>query len=275
VRRTILFLILLIAAGFAGCGRAAEEAPVVLTPGAAIKDCPECPALTVVPAGTFLMGSPVGEKYRGAETQHQVTFAKPFAIGTYEVTFAEWDACVADGGCGGFKPGDEGWGRGNRPVINVNAENAKAYVEWLSRKTGKRYRLPSEAEWEYAARAGTKTAFAFGDTLTDKQANFDASSSGGVNRMQTMPVGSYPPNAFGLHDMHGNAWEWVADCWNDEYTAAAPADGSAWRSGGCKGQVLRGGSWEDYSGDVRSAARVASGIEEGTWSDGFRVARDL
>jgi formylglycine-generating enzyme required for sulfatase activity len=212
---------------------------------------------------------------KSGETQLQVSIAKPFAVGRFSLTFDEWDACVADGGCGGYVPGDEGWGRGKRPVINIHAENAKAYVEWLSRKTGKNYRLPSEAEWEYAARAGTTTAFSFGDTITDKQANFDASSSGGQNRMQTVPVGSFPPNAYGLHDMHGNAWEWVADCWNDEYTANAPADGSAWRTGGCKGQVLRGGSWEDYSGEVRSAARVASGIEEATWSDGLRVARDL
>jgi formylglycine-generating enzyme required for sulfatase activity len=243
-------------------------------PEQTFRDCSDCPEMRVVPAGSFMMGSPSGEKYRGAEQQHQVTFAKPFAIGVYEVTFAEWDACVADGGCAGFKPGDQDWGRGRHPVINVNALNADAYVAWLSRKTGKKYRLPSEAEWEYAARAGTVTAFAFGDTLTDKQANFDASSSGGAHLMRTAPVGSFPPNAFGLYDMHGNVWEWVADCWNDEYTGA-PADGLAWLGGDCTGRVLRGGSWEDYQGDVRAAARVASGVNDGTWSDGFRVARDM
>ena len=207
---------------------------------------------------------------------HAVTIHAPFAVSKFEVTFDQWDACVTEGGCGGYRPDDQGWGRGNHPVINVSWDNAKAYVEWLSNKTGQRYRLLSE--WEYAARAGTVTAFSFGDTLTTAQANYDASAGATVapdlNRQKTVPVGSFPANAFGLHDMHGNVWEWVEDCWHDEY-AGAPADGSAWVTPACKGHVLRGGSWEDYRGDLRSAARTGGNTEDQYYSDGFRVARTL
>jgi formylglycine-generating enzyme required for sulfatase activity len=240
------------------------------------KDCSECPEMIAISGGAFTMGSPSGELYRGAETQHRVS-VPPFAIGKYEVTFAEWDACVRDGGCNGYKPDDEGWGRGNRPVINVSWNDVKAYIDWLSRKTGKPYRLPSEAEWEYAARAGSATPFSFGSTITTAQANYDGSTGygsgpAGVSRQKTMPVGSFPANRFGLHDMHGNVWEWVADCWHEEYTADAPANGAPWTSGECGGRVLRGGSWEDYPGDVRSAARVGGGVDEQSYGDGFRLA---
>jgi formylglycine-generating enzyme required for sulfatase activity len=246
----------------------------------AFSDCSNCPEMVTIPAGEFTMGSPSAELYRGAETQHRVTIASPFALSKYEVTFAQWDACVADGGCGGYKPADHGWGRGKRPVIDVSWDDAKTYVAWLGLKTGQQYRLPSEAEWEYAARAGTTTPFSFGNTITTKQANYDGGTGygdgpAGVNRKKTTPVGSFSPNAFGLHDMHGNVWEWVEDCWSEEYTAATPTNGAPYLGANCAGRVLRGGSWEDYPGDVRAAARLSSNKDDGTWSDGFRVARSL
>ena len=241
-------------------------------------DCTECPEMMLIPAGEFTMGSPPSELYRGAETQHRVTIPSPFALSKYEITFAQWDACIADGGCGGYVPDDHGWGRGNRPVIDVSWNDAKAYVAWLSRKTAKQYRLPSEAEWEYAARAGTTTPFSFGATITTEQANYDGTTGygtgpAGVNRQRTTPVGSFPPNAFGLHDLHGNVWEWIEDCWSDEYTAGTPANGAPYLGANCAGRVMRGGSWEDYSGEVRAAARVGAFKEDQFWSDGFRVAR--
>ena len=245
-----------------------------------IVDCANCPEMVPIPAGEFTMGSPSSELYRGPEAQHRVTIGKPFAISKYEITFAQWDACVADGGCGGHMPDDQGWGRGNLPVVGVTWDDAKSYAAWLSRKTGKSYRLPSEAEWEYSARAGTTTPFSFGATITTEQANYDGSTGygngpAGVNRQKTVPVGSFPPNAFGLHDMHGNVWEWTQDCWSDEYAADAPANGGPYERANCGGRVLRGGSWEDYPGDVRAAARVASNAEEQSWSDGFRVVRSM
>ena len=255
----------------AGCGPAQNG--TTTTASQTFKDCAECPEMVRLPAGEFMMGSPTSEMYRGAETQHRVTI-KPFALSKYEITFDEWDACAADGGCGGYQPMDNDWGRGKNPVINVSWADAKSYVEWLARKTGKPYRLPSEAEWEYAARAGTATAFFFGDTLTADQANIDGSPNG-QNRQKTMPVGSFPANAFGLHDMHGNVWEWIEDCWTDEYTAETPSDGSPVVREGCQGHVMRGGSWEDYLGEARSAARVGAFTDDAYPSDGFRVALSL
>jgi formylglycine-generating enzyme required for sulfatase activity len=247
---------------------------------AAFTDCADCPEMLSIPAGAFTMGSPASEPFRGAETQHRVTIAKPFAMSRYEVTFAQWEACVADGGCGGHRPDDQGWGRGNRPVIGVSWNDANAYVQWLSRKSGKAYRLPSEAEWEYAARAGTATPFSFGETITADEANYDGtaaygSGTAGVNRQMTMPAGSFPPNAFGLHDMHGNVWEWTEDCWSDEYTDTTPADGAPVLRADCEGHVMRGGSWEDHPADVRSAARVGAFKDDQTWSDGFRIVRAM
>src|SRR6266850_4210956 len=223
------------------------------------------------------MGSPASEQYRGAETQHRVAIRAPFAVSKFEITFDQWDACSKDGGCNGYRPDDQGWGRGNRPVINVSWDNAKAYVEWLSRKSGKRYRLLSESEWEYAARAGTPTSFAFGDTITTAQANYDASGGAPAapeaNRQKTLPVGSFPANAFGLHDMHGNVWEWVEDCWHDGYADDAPANGAPYLSAECGEHVMRGGSWVDDPAEVRAAARAGSSRDVQSWSGGFRVAR--
>jgi formylglycine-generating enzyme required for sulfatase activity len=250
-------------------------------PGAitAFKDCADCPRMMVIPAGEFTMGSPESEPFRGAETQHRVTIAAPFAVSKFAITFGEWDACVKDGGCGGYRPDDQHWGRGKRPVIDISWENAKAYVNWLSRKTGKPYRLLSEAEWEYAARAGTTTAYSTGGTISPRQANYDGSGDGSgpsdVNRQKTIRVGSFPANGFGLHDMHGNVSEWVEDCWHDDYTAMTPTDGSAWLEENCTGRVLRGGSWGDSEVELRSAARTGEYEDKSSFNDGLRIGRSL
>ena len=249
--------------------------------GEVFRDCPQCPEMVVVPVGSFTMGSPPSEEvwhYTG-RPRHRVRISEPFAVGKYEVTFAEWNACVSDGGCGSYRPGGEGWGRGERPVINVSWIDAQRYAKWLSRKTGKGYRLLSESEWEYAARAGTTGPFHTGGTISTDQANYwgekvYGSGRKGVSRGKTVPVGSFAPNGFGLHDMHGNVAEWVEDCWNGSY-AGAPADGSGWKSGNCKYRVLRGGSWINPPISLRSAYRNRN--KSGSRSNlyGFRVARTL
>jgi formylglycine-generating enzyme required for sulfatase activity len=245
---------------------------------AEFRDCAAaCPQMVVIPAGEFTMGSPPSEQ--GAEAQHRVTIAAPFAVSKFEITFDEWDACVADGGCGGYRPDDEGWGRGKRPVIYMSWEDGKAYANWLGHKTGQSYRLLSEAEWEYAARAGTTTPFSHGDALSPNAANYDGSADGSgpsdSNRQTTMPVGSFPANGFGLHDMHGNVSEWVEDCWQDDYAPRTPTDGSAWIEGNCNGRVVRGGSWEDSQVELRSAARTGGAKEDRFYTDGLRIARGL
>jgi formylglycine-generating enzyme required for sulfatase activity len=241
------------------------------------RDCADCPTMVVIPAGEFTMGAPAVEL--GGEAQHRVRIEAPFAVSKFEITFAEWDACVAAGGCRGYQPGDEGWGRGSNPAMNISWEDAKAFAAWLSAKTGRTYRLLSEAEWEYAARAGTVAAYPYADGLSPTKANYDASTDGtgpsDVNRQRTVPVGSFLPNAFGLYDMQGNVSEWVEDCWNDEYTTAAPTDGSAWVEGDCKGHVVRGGSWEDSATELRSAARTGGAKDDRFYTDGVRIARSL
>ena len=187
-------------------------------------------------------------------------YVSPLPSGKYEVTFAEWDACVSGGGCNGYRPDDRGWGRGNRPVINVRGEDATSYTSWLSRKTGHSYRLPSEAEWEYAARAGTTTRYHVGNTLNENEAKY-----GGAG--MTNSVGSFPPNAFGLHDVHGNVSELVGDCWHKDFTGA-PSDTKVWRGGDCSRRVYRGGSWGEIDPKfLRSANR-----RYGNAYSGFRIA---
>jgi formylglycine-generating enzyme required for sulfatase activity len=231
----------------------------------------------VVPAGDFTMGSPPSEME--AEAQHRVTIAYPFAVSRFSITFDEWNACLKDGGCDAYRPDDQGWGRGRRPVIDVSWDNAKAYVAWLSRKTGQPYRLLSESEWEFAARAGTTTRYFVGDSITPAQANYNGAEEGSgrsaVNRQRTLPVGSFKPNAFGLYDMQGNVWVWVEDCWHDDYTAGVPTDGSAWTEGECGGRVMRGGSWEDSDSELRTSARLGEFKGQSSYTDGIRVARGL
>jgi formylglycine-generating enzyme required for sulfatase activity len=252
-------------------------------PGDVFRDCERCPEMVVVPTGEFMMGSPEDEERRHADEgpQHRVRIGRPFAIGQLEVTFEEWDACVTGGGCGGQRPRDEGWGRGRHPVINVSWEDAQTYVRWLSSTTGERYRLPSEAEWEYAARAGTVTPFWWGTTISTEQANYDGNytyggGSEGEYRERTVPVDAagFPANPFGLHHVQGNVWEWVEDCWHDSYTGAS-SDGRAWVEEGCPLRVLRGGSWSDNPWDVRAAYRDRGTTGGRISVTGFRVARML
>jgi formylglycine-generating enzyme required for sulfatase activity len=195
------------------------------------------------------------------------------------VTFAEWDACVADGGCKGYRPDDRGWGRDRRPVINVSWDEAKLYINWLNAKTGKAYRLLSEAEREYVTRAGTTTPFWWGATITPKQANYDGSAEpyegGGTKgefRRQTVPVDSFEANPWGLFNVHGNVWDWTEDCWNGS-NQGNPGNGSARTTGDCGLRVVRGGSWFDHPRRLRAAFRV--GNDDRDDNLGFRLARTL
>ena len=247
-------------------------------PGETFQDCPQGPELVVVPAGSFMMGSPDREEDRHDDEGplHEVKISYPLAVGMYAVTFDEWDACVSDGGCGGYRPDDEDWGRGNRPVINVSWEDTQMYVKWLSWKTGKGYRLLSESEWEYVARAGTRTRYWWGDEIGRNRASCDGCGSRWDNE-RTAPVGSFSANAFGLHDVHGNVQEWVEDRWNYGYDGA-PEDGSAWVSEGCNSdtpRVVRGGSWYNFPNDLRSARRDFWSAGNRYDRVGFRVARTL
>ncbi|MFZ1109643.1 MAG: SUMF1/EgtB/PvdO family nonheme iron enzyme [Rhodomicrobium sp.] len=234
--------------------------------GESFKDCPDCPEMAIAPSGGFRMGSLESEadrsKYEGP--QHRVTIAKPFAVGKFAVTFAEWDACVDAGGCSHI-PDDKGWGRGDRPVINVSWDDAKVYLAWLSKKTGKSYRLLTEAEREYVARAGTATPYWWGASIARDQANY----SGGAGK--TVPVKSFKPNPWGLYQVHGNVWEWVEDCWVDNYNGA-PSDGSARTTEGCSSRVLRGGSWYDNPQFLRAAYRYIIFPQFRNYDIGFRVA---
>jgi formylglycine-generating enzyme required for sulfatase activity len=192
-------------------------------------------------------------------------------VSKLDLTFVDWDACVAVGGCPQVT--DSGYGRGNKPVINVNWNDAQRYVAWFSRMTGKTYRLLTEAEWEYAARAGTTTAYYWGDTIDTGKANCNGCGSRWDNR-ESSPVGSFEPNVLGLYDMAGNVWQWVQDCFRDNYNGA-PVDGSAWMNGECGQHVIRGGSWIDPPRDLRSAFRLGVETENGATYLGFRVARSL
>ena len=247
------------------------------------RDCAECPLMVRVPAGMFMMGAPESEPLSSVAERFRRSVSIPaFAAGAHEVTFAEWDACVAANGCDDLYAGnDEGWGRGNRPAINVLWYDARHYVDWLSRRTGQRYRLLTESEWEYAARADTTTPFHTGGTITPQQANFDGRwdypadehKESGLFRQQTVPIGSFAPNGFGLYDMHGNVWEWVQDRACD--LAAAPKDGSAMEDCVTGHRVARGGAWNTRPRYIRSAAHGAAHENSYNTDVGFRVARSL
>ena len=243
-----------------------EPSPQAKT-GEMFRDCDVCAEMVVVPAGSFDMGS--STEYENPV--HRVTIGKQFAIGRYEITFEEWDRCVEEKGCK-HRPDDREWGRGKRPVINVSWLDAKEFVSWLSQKTSKTYRLPSEAEWEYAARAGTTTPYWWGREVGSRQANCRECNTG--SGQQTQPVGSYPVNPFGLYDTAGNAAEWVEDCWNDNYRAA-PKDGSAWTTGQCRLRVLRGGAFDSAAKYVRSMARFRYDSDVRYSANGFRVVREM
>lgn len=243
------------------------------TLGSDFKECANCPVMIVIPAGKFMMGSPENEADRNASEgpQHEVTIAKPFAVSKFEVTFEEWDACVARAACPRVA---DSWGRGEMPVINVSWSLAKQYVAWLSQLTRKEYRLLTESEWEYAARAGANTRYSWGDDPSMGNANCNGCGSR-WDSQQTAPVGSLRPNAWGLYDMHGNVWEWVEDSWHENYDGA-PTDGSAWLLGGDPSyRVIRGGSWRNESELVRAAFRVRRNANVRFDTLGFRVAREI
>ena len=252
------------------------------------RDCEVCPEMVVIPPGEFVMGSPESEtgRYDNEGPQHTVQIERAFALGKHEVTGAQWAACVADARCTAF---DREPGGPQEPAIMVSWLEAKEYVGWLSRKTGRPYRLASESEWEYAARAGTVEARFWGEdphlgcgyanvhdrTSREKNLQFvwahhdcDDGSAGAA------PSGSLEANGFGAHDMLGNVAEWVEDCWNDSY-AGAPEDGAAWQSGSCRARILRGGTWRNGPRVVRSAFRIRSGIGYHGGDIGLRVAMTL
>ena len=262
--------------------------------GTILRDCDTCPELVVVPPGSFTMGSPASEEGRHTDEgpRHRVTIEQPFAVGKYEVTRGEYAQFVLDTehsptpSCRIYE--DEGeWNErsghnwqnpGYRqterdPVVCVSWEDAQEYVLWLSKKTGKAYRLLSEAEWEYVTRAGTTTRYTWGDEIGQNRAHCDG-CGGRWDSKRTSPVGSFVPNGFGLHDMHGNVWEWVADCWNRSYEGA-PTDGSARESVACKLRVVRGGSWDSSPALLRSADRFGLASDSRYSIDGFRVACTL
>ncbi|MDH3672909.1 MAG: SUMF1/EgtB/PvdO family nonheme iron enzyme [Gammaproteobacteria bacterium] len=260
--------------------REPRRKPALRKPGTVfrdtLKDGSKGPEMVVIPAGEFQMGDSQGSGLDWEKPVHKVHIAKPFAMGKYPVTFEDYDRFAE--ATGGDLPSDQEWGRENRPVINVSWKGAMAYTKWLSEQTGKRYRLPTEAEWEYAARAGTKTDYWWGNEMKSNMADCKKSFIGTLNVWSgTTPVGSFPANPFGLHDAAGNVEEWVQDCWHENYESA-PTDGSAWLEeggGDCTGRVFRGGCWVSEPRHVRSAART--GFDPDTRDDyiGFRLARDL
>lgn len=239
----------------------------VLEPGAQFSDCDVCPAMVVVPAGRFTMGAAGRRPEEGPA--HEVRFAEPFAIGVYELTAEEWDACVREAGCD-YQPDAE---RDRRPISNLGWDDVRMYLRWLSDKTGQAYRLPSEAEWEYAASAGATSRFWWGDTIGTNRANcVDCGSPWGGK--SPAPVGSFDANPFGLHDVHGNLWEWTLDCWNPSHEGA-PSDGSARLSGNCLSRVLRGGCWNLDAGYMRLTRRYRYDRDVRYYLHGARVLRPL
>jgi formylglycine-generating enzyme required for sulfatase activity len=257
------------------------EAPSQHKPGDTFKDCDVCPEMVVVPAGEFMMGSKENEHDGRPEERprHKVTIVEPFAVGMFSVTFDEWDSCARAGGCHRYHPSDEGWGRARRPVVNVSWNDAQAYVSWLSKQTGKKYRLLSETEREYVTRAGTTTPFWWGQVISPEKANYNGhySFNGGPEgsyRKATVPVDSFEPNAWKVYQLHGNVWDWVEDCWSENY-ASAPSDGSAQVTHGCELRVIRGGSWMNSPNYLRAAGRQKYSAGTRAKEIGFRVARTL
>ena len=275
-RSSVVVAVRSLAASFVLAAAAAASAPTPKS-GEVFRDCAGCPEMVAIPPGSFVMGSTPEERrafhvpaiFDTMESpRHRVTIAYPYAVGRYAVTMAQWDACVDDGGCWGYRPDDAGWGRGRRPVINVDWDDAQAYATWLSRKTGRHYRLLSEAEWEYAARGGASTIFFFGSSVNDANANY------GSHRPGTLPVGSFPANGFGLFDMAGNSAQWTQDCYHPSYVGA-PTDGSAWLDGPCVSRNVRGGGWSLDDWCLRAAQRIGDPPLSRNNHLGFRVALSL
>ncbi len=249
-------------------------------PGEVFQDCSGCPQMVVIPGGSFLMGSPEDEagRFQDEGPSRRVTIS-PFAAGRLEITQDQYSACVAAGPCSPAP--NSGFGGGDHPATYVSWTDAKAYIKWLSAQTGRTYRLLSEAEWEYAARAGTDTAYWWGEAADRAFANYGSdqcclgSASGEDRWERTAPVGSFPANAFGLHDMHGNVWELVEDCYAQYYASGRSDDGSPFVRGECAFRIYRGGSWSYDPRYLRSAYRSWSSVTNRSAHLGFRVARDL
>ena len=237
--------------------------------------------MVVINPGAGKLGSPDFEKKRARfENPLRDTFINyRFEVSKYEITFDDWNKCVSSGGCAGHNPDDKGWGQGKRPVINVSYNDAQNFLKWLNGKTGQNYRLLSEAEWEYVARAGQDAPFGTGYDMSAQYANFDGkapygSGAPGPYLRKTQPVGQYEPNAFGVYDMHGNVYEWVEDCWNKDHSGAM-GDGSARKDGDCKFRVMKGGSWVTHGYQTRAAARIRY-VTDYRYDDyGIRIARTL
>ena len=283
-----------------GVGAATKDL-ASLKAGATFTECRHCPEMVVIPTGTFVMGTPEDQvDHENDEHEHRVTIARPFALSRTEVTWDQWEACVRDGACDGAavdtalrldregkpNPDYRDWGRGSRPVVGVSWYDAQAYVGWLNRKTGQDdlYRLPAEAEWEYAARAGTRTIYPWGDKMDHDRGNFGRdghelgpfASGKDVWEDQTAPVASFPPNAFGLYDMHGNVFEWIEDCYLEDLRNA-PGDGSANKNGSCNTRMFRSGSFISNPHMHRSGNRIPGYVPatRGRNYLGIRVARTL
>lgn len=264
------FVLFMLALGIAGFGAVAAEPTAELKPGTVFRDCATCPELVVIPSGKFFMG------LNGKEPRelpiHSVTISKPFAMGRYEVLFDEWEVCANEGVCAPT-PHDHNWGKGRRPVMNLFYDDMVVYTKWLSKKTGKTYRLPTEAEWEYADRAGTITNYWWGDEVGVNNANCkDCGTEWSAKG--SAPAGSFKPNPFGLFDTTGNEWEWVQDCWNPTHKGA-PGDGSARLTGDCTQRVMRGGSWYYFSKNSRSSYRSKNAVTVKGYGISFRVLREL
>ena len=232
-----------------------------------LKNGEQGPEMVVIPSGRFLMGSAQGEGNDDERPQHEVIIPQAFAMGRYPVTFADYDVFAQESSRA--LPDDEGWGRGKQPVINVSWEDAAAYCQWLSDQTGRTYRLPSEAQWEYAARAGTTSRYWWGDEPGKNRGNFDGSGSQWSGK-QTSPVDAFAANPFGLFDVHGNVWEWCLDNWHDNYNKA-PNDGSAWITDEKGPRALRGGSWYSLADLARAAYRFHYHPYLRNYNLGFRV----
>ncbi len=234
-----------------------------------VKDCPTCPLLITLPRGSFTMGSNSDDP--SEKPAHQVSIGEPFAIGKHEVTAEQWNACVAATACP--RVASIASVPNNTPAFDISWDDAQLYVQWLSKVSGKPYRLPTEAEWEYAARGGTTTRYWWGEQMRPGNANCKGC---GDPWQQEMPakVGSFAANSYGLHDVNGSVWEWVGDCWHNSYRGA-PTDGRAWNEPNCLVRVIRGGSWRDGSGYMLSSTRFKYGASVRVSQNGFRVARDL
>jgi formylglycine-generating enzyme required for sulfatase activity len=246
-----------------------ERPPAVVEKGKEIKDCSACPVLVSLPGGSFTMGNNTSDP--SEKPAHQVSINAPFAIGKYEVTVEQWAACVEDGGACPRIATDAGKKR--VPLRDVSWDDAQLYVKWLSKVTGKRYRLPTEAEWEYAARGGTSTRYWWGEQMKSGTANCKNCGEP-WQRDAPAEIGSFAPNPFGLYDMNGSVWEWVSDCWHNNFKGA-PSDGRSWDEPNCRVRVIRGGSWREDASYMLSSTRFKYDANVRHTQNGFRVVRDL